>query len=393
MGAQNYMEMKMDIIYQNFDTIEISFQCAIPLRILSQLEHAQKEARSVRNKVYAEIGHKGLPVMVNERGARGGYTYQFDTGHDGQIWLIGDREDRSQWNVRVKIRSLCLALYGYEATKEKILNILDDDLSAKGSDDNFGIPKERISRVDYCLDFALSEPFEPKLENFVCHGRTKKSKMGDIFYNVNSTGQSIETITVGKNPNRQITFYNKIKEITAKRTDYWWRLWDLNKKEFKKEIWRIEIRAYKKELNKWNLKTFEDLEKIIGNVIEDILVNYKYTNPKLNDTNRNRWPKAKIWNKAIKAIKKDLFSYYSKTNEEIVLNQIKENIINQYEKLIHGIFVGYTAATGKDISEIPVVLDYVCGQIMDEISENPQKAIQKYNNKQNEFSFLKVENS
>ena len=128
-------------------------------------------------------------------------------------------------------------------------------------------------------------------------------------------------------------------------------------------------------------------------MIFEILVNYKYTNPKLNDTNRNRWPKAKIWNKAIKAIKKDLFSYYSKTNEEIVLNQIKENIINQYEKLIHGIFVGYTAATGKDISEIPVVLDYVCGQIMDEISENPQKAIQKYNNKQNEFSFLKVENS
>lgn len=238
-----------------------------------------------------------------------------------------------------------LSLYGYEATKEKVLDILDNDLSAKGSDDNFGIPQERISRVDYCLDFIFEEPFLPKLENFVCHGRTKKSKMGNLFYNVSGTGQNIETITIGKNPNRQITVYNKIKEITAKNTHYWWDIWGLEKNKFNNEIWRIEIRAWKKELNKWNLRTFEDLEKIIGNVISDILESYKYTEPNLNDKNCNRWPKAEIWKKVIKASKADLFNYTSKTNEKIVLNQIRETVINQYEKLIHGIFVGYSTHT------------------------------------------------
>lgn len=383
----------MKVLYQNFDTLEISFQCAIPVRILAQLEQAQKEARTARNPVYAEIGHNKMAVMVHERGARGGYTYQFTNGLDGQIWLIGDREDATQWNVRVKVRSLCLALYGYAAVKEKVINILDNDLSARGSDDNFGIPQERISRVDYCLDFIFKEPFSPKLENFVCHGRTKKSKMGNLFYDVSGTGQHVETITIGKNPNRQITVYNKIKEITAKHTHYWWDIWGLEKNKFNNEIWRIEIRAWKKELNKWNLRTFEDLEKIIGNVISDILESYKYTKPNLNDQNCNRWPKAELWKKVIKASKTDLFNYTSKTNEKIVLNQIRETVINQYEKLIHGIFVGYTAATGKDVSEIPAVLDYVCDQLMEEMNENPQKFIQKYNKKSNEFSFFEEEKS
>ena len=113
----------MKLIYQNFDTLEISFQCALPLVILSQLEQAKKEAQSCKNAVYAEIGPNKLPVMVYEVGSRGGYTYQFQTGHDGEIWLFGDRENTKLWNARVRVKSLCLALYGYAKTKEKILQI------------------------------------------------------------------------------------------------------------------------------------------------------------------------------------------------------------------------------------------------------------------------------
>ncbi len=383
----------MEIIYQNFDALVVSFQCAVPLRILSQLERAQQEARDTRNKAYAEIGPNALPVMVHERGARGGYTYQFSTGHDGQTWLIGSREDTTQWNVRVQVSSLCLALYGYEGTKEKLIDILDDDLKAKGPEENFGLPKERVSRVDYCLDFALSEKFSPTYKIFVCHGRAKKNEIGGLPYNQLSTGQGVETITVGKMPNRQATIYNKIKANTAQHKNYWWDIWGIDKEKFDKEIWRVEIRAGKKELNKWNLRTFDHLEEIIGNVIEDILKRYKYTIPNKNDTNSKRWPTAKIWLMAIEAVKKDLFNYYSKTNSKIVLNQIKEDIISNYETLIKGLFVGYTAATGKDISEMPGVLDHVCGQLIDDIAANPNKFVQKYNKKCGKFSFLEKEKS
>lgn len=381
----------MDIIYQNFDTLEISFQCALPRGILLQLEQAKKEAQSNKNPVYAEIGVNRLPVMVHEMGARGGYTYQFSTGHDKHIWLVGDREDTTHWNVRVKVRSLCLALYGYEQTKEDVLNILDDDLRAKGPDENYGIPVERVSRFDYCVDIILKEPFNPNYHNFVCHGRTKKAEMGGIFYNQVATGENVETVTLGKMPNRQVTIYNKTKEIIASHKSYWWELWGINKNDFKNDIWRIEIRAGKKELNKWNLRTFDNFEEIVGNVINKILNDYKYTIPNKNDDNRTRWPISPIWQKTINAIKKDLFNFTSETDSELVLNQIKEVMIERYEKQIKGLFIGYTALTGKDIAEIPGVLDHVCGQMMDDISNNPNKFRQKHNIKLNKFSFLETE--
>lgn len=381
----------MEIIYQNFDTIEISFQCAISGYVLKQLERAKKEAQSIKNSFYAEIGQNKLPVMVGETGAKGGYTYQFSTGHDGHIWLIGDRDNRTHWNVRVKVRSLCLALYGYEATKVKILDILDNDLRAKGPDDNFGIPVERISRFDYCVDFILEDKFQPKYEDFVCACRTKKSQIGDLPYKQVSTGDHIDTLMIGKMPNKQITIYNKTKEIIASKKSYWWDIWEINKKEFNKTIWRVEIRAGKKELNKWNLRKFEDFEQIVGNVINKILNDYKHTKPNKNDLNRTRWPISTIWINIIKAIKKDLFKYTDKENAPIILNKIKTELIECYKKQIQGLLTGYNAATGRDISEIPGVLEQFCGDFLEEISQNPNKFIQKHDKKVKEFTFLNKE--
>lgn len=381
----------MELLYQNFDKLVISFQGAVPSFIRSQLENAQKEARSVCNQVYAEIGSNNLQVMMHERGARGGYAYQFSTGHDGHIWLIADRDNESLWNIQVHVRSLCLALYGYEKTKQQILDILINDLKAIGEEKNNLIPLERISRVDYCLDFILEEKFNPSFNHFVCTGRAKKSEFGELKYNQITTGSSVETLTVGKMPSKQVTIYNKIKEIKVKFKKYWWNIWKIEEKNFEKEIWRIEIRLGKKELNKWNLRRFADLEKIIGNVIRKTLEDYQLKEPCLKNKNKNRWKTAEIWKKAIKATKSDLFDYSTDVDEKIILNQIREEVINQYEKLISGIFVGYTAATGKDISEIPGVLDHVCGNLLDEVSCNPQKFVQKYAKKRGEFSFCEKE--
>lgn len=388
MGPQIYMETEMKLIYQNFDGLEIAFQCAIPLAILATLEQGKKEARDSRSASFSEIGPNHFPVMVHETGAKGGYTYQFSTGPDGEIWLIGDREARDQWNVRVRVRSLCLALYGYEKTKEKILDILLNHLLAKGPDENDKIPKERISRVDYCLDFHFMEEFQPSYLNFVCAGRAKKGFIGELPMQLESSGQSIEYIRVGKIPNRQIVIYNKTREISAKKKSYWWQLWGLNKSEFIGEIWRVEIRAGKKELNKWNLRSFNDFEKMIGDVISLTLNEFKYTNPNLNDKNMTRWPMSKLWVKSIKATEKDLIKYISNAERNSVLKELRDNIILNYKKLISGIYVGLTAATGKDLAQIPEVLDLVCDELFQEMSENPRKFIQKYNKKNEQFKFL-----
>lgn len=377
----------MKLIYQNFDGLELSFQCAIPARILTQLAAAKTIAQQNGGKSYIEVGARNLPIMVSDKGAKGGYQYQFSTGHDGEIWLIADRGEYS-WNVRVRVRSMCLAINGYEKTKDKILETLISDLRAKGPKENDFKPQERISRVDYCLDFLIDKEFRPDYRDFVCHGRTKKQEIGNLYYGQTSTGQLVETITLGKMPNRQTTIYNKIKEIKATSKTYWLKIWELNENEIEGNIWRVEIRAGKKELNKWNLRNFDDFEKIIGNLFLDILNNYKYTTPNKNDLNQSRWPMNKLWELCIISINADLFSYMETNKGAELLKDMRETIIKRYEKLISSLCVGLTAATGKDVSEIPGVLDHVCGHVLDEMELNPQKMIQKYKKKMDEFNQL-----
>lgn len=284
--------------------------------------------------------------------------------------------------------SLCLALYGYEKTKEKILRTLSEAILAKGPEYNDHIPQERISRIDYCFDFHFTEEFQPSYLNFVCAGRTKKGVLGELFMQAECTGQFIEYVRIGKMPNRQVVIYNKTREISATKKSYWWQLWGLEKSEFKGDIWRVEIRAGKKELNKWNLRTFTDFKKMVGDVISTTLDEFKYTTPNPNDKNMTRWPMSPIWQKAIKASQSNLLIYSSKASRKRVIKELKENVINNYKKLIFGIFVGYTAAAGKDISEIPGVMELVCDEILEQAAHNPAKFKQKYKKKLQEFAQL-----
>jgi hypothetical protein len=380
--------MEMRVVYQNFDHLEMSFQCAVPSSICRTLEMAKQDAQASREASYTEIGPNSLKVMVYETGARGGYQYMFHTGPDGEIWTVSNKEDRAGWNVRVRPRSLCLALNGYAGTKEKILGILLNDLQAKGPDENDKKPLERISRVDYCLDFLIEDDFQPDIKNFVCASRAKKGYITEIPAQVESVGQFVEYVRVGKMPNRQITIYNKLREISASRKHYWWDFWGLKKSEITGKIWRVEIRAGKSELNKWNLRRFSDFEKMIGDVITTTLNDFEYRIPNPGDKNMTRWKISPLWEKAIEKTETNLLEYISRAERKEILQGIRKDIQERYEKLLSGILVGYTALTGYDISEIPGVLELVSGHILDEASENPEKFRKKYKKKRGRFSQL-----
>jgi len=254
------------------------------------------------------------------------------------------------WNVKVIVSELQLALYGYEETKDEILDILTNDLQATEL-------TERISRVDYCIDFAVTEDFQPERKDFICHGRTKKK-----FQN--------NQITIGQMPNRQISIYNKLQEISDNHKSYMWDIWGLEDDDFKKAIWRVEICAGKKELNKWDLRTFDNLEEAIEEVFLETLKDFRYIAP---DSKKD----SLIWKRAKKAIKKGLFSYIPKTDEETVLEVIS-NKANEYCKNeIENYSIKYMTLTGKDISEIPGVLELVEGQCLEEIRGKPNKYFKK----------------
>jgi len=372
----------MKKIYQNFDALDVSFQCYIPQYNIGELERAKKSAQESRRPALAYLGETNTPVMVGETGAKGGYSYRFDAELDGAIWFIAPSQDINRWNVRVSCKSLMLALHGYYKTKDKLLKFLIEDLDAIFPADE-PHPKERVSRFDYCFDFA-SEDFIPISANFIAHGRSKK----DSIFRITERGRVIESITIGKMPNRQSIIYNKTREIISHAKAYWWDIWELNKSEFKGNIWRVEIRAGKKELNKWGLKRFRDFEKKAGDVIISILEDNRYLIPNENDNNAARWKTAKFWQICINSANENLNDFISNANRTKIISDYRENVIRMYGSHISGMLTSLTAVIGRDISEIPGVLDLVASDLINRISQNPEKFAKNHKKAEERFVFL-----
>lgn len=394
----------MKPIYAAFDGFDVSFQCALPKWILDDLSEAKKEAQENRSDAIAKIGKNRVPVLVGETGSRGGFTYRFDTGFHGETWLVVDSQKREGWNVRVSVKSLTMALYGYEGVKEKILGFLINDLEAKGicqktKDGEYTeTPLERISRIDFCIDFKTDD-FIPVAEDFVAEGRFKKKtiysteKIDDKNENQETveivfSGRNIKYIRVGVMPNRQIVLYDKISDITDKRKEYWWKIWGINKSEFQGKIWRLEARAGKKELNKWNLRRFSDFEKKAGDVISQILKDIRYTVPSITDKNITRWPMAGFWQEAINISREELKNHISDAQRKMIIEGHRRQLKTQFEKMILGSAVSYAALNGMEVEEIPGVLDILGEAMIQNIKENPAKYLKKHQDSVDKYAEL-----
>lgn len=389
----------MEPIYSNFDGLDVSFQCALPEHILNTLAEAKKQAQDIKNDAVAKVGKNDTVVLVGETGCRGGFTYRFDTGFHGETWFIVHTLKQDGWNVKVSVKSLTLALYGYEAVKEKILNFLVNDLEAMGASrvnketgkvTNF--PLERISRFDFCIDFK-TDKFIPDIAAFVGKGRFKKrllnSDENDNFISeIVFSGRAAKYFRIGSMPNRQVVLYDKISDITEKRKEYWWNIWGIKKPDFEGQIWRVEARAGKKELNKWNLRRFSDFEKMAGDVISSILKDIKYTIPSNTDKNITRWPLANFWKSAINIAEEKLQNHISHAERKMIIEGYRAQISEQFEKSILGQTVSYAALHGMDVSEIPAVLDIIGDNMIDRIRKNPQKFQEKHQNATDKYSQL-----
>ena len=381
----------MKILYQNFDALTLSFQCAVPEDVLMQLAEAKMVAQAQQRPVTICLLPCELQITVHYKGVKG-TPYQFHTGPMGAIYMIRENQSEEGWNVTVKSYALSLAVKGYEQVRHEILDVLQNDLNVKGP--YGGLPIERISRVDYCIDFLIDAPLHLSPENFQCHNRTKKSLHGnlikqneEIYFNQVITGNVTETITLGKMPNRQVCFYNKGKEINVSQKEYYFDIWEIDKNILlddinKKEIWRLEIRAGKKELNKRNIKRFSEFHDKIKYVFINTLKEYQFVNVE----NKNELNP--IWVNAIKTLKNISFSYSSNADKEKILEDLKNQKIKHYTNSLQGHFIGYAALKDMDISEIPAVLEDFGKEFIEDVSKDPEKYKQKHNRKISEFSPL-----
>jgi hypothetical protein len=373
----------MKLIYQGFDGLDVSFQGKVLEEIKYDLKTAKEEAIETNKLAYAELGIKKIPVLVRASGAHG-YQYILDTGIDRETWFISENSKSERWNIRVSIKSLSLALYGYEGVKKNILKFLED-IKAQGVLEDFQL-LERVSRFDYCFDF-ISDDFTINPQLITANKNSKRRFIGGN--ELISQNKDIETVLIGKMPNRQIAIYNKKKEINIKNKQYWLNFWNLTEEEIEnKNIWRVEIRAGKKELDTWNLKRFNDFEEKAGDVLLDIAKAIRYLKENINDINKARWENIEFWDDILNGINSDLFEFINKSKRKRIIEGLKIEKINDYRNGILNLISPYMALTGREYDELADTLTEIEGFIGQEFYNYPDIYEDKIYKAKERFIFL-----
>ena len=385
----------MELRYSNFDGLDVTFQGKVPADILQVLEAAKTEAQLRKKDVPIRIGGWFTPVLVAETGMRGGFAYRLDTGEDGEIWAISKSDSSEGWNIRASVKSLSLALYGYEGVKERIFHFLQN-IKAVGPIDGYQPPqrpKERISRLDFCADFSMTTGFQPNDAHFIAHSHcTRSTQMAAIDLPMEQVrrGRRIETIRIGAMPGRQVTLYDKSREVKSSNKPYWWDFWGLDKKTFKGSVWRVEARAGKDELDKWGVKTFADFEAKAGDVVLGILQAIRYVSPN-DDSNPARWPDHPLWVLTQETARKALEPYTCGADRKKIIADLRIVAQNTFKNLMVGMLPGYMVTHGFEDTEATKAIEAIQEDMLHAARHAPAILSKKHEQTAARYVFLDMD--
>ena len=123
---------------------------------------------------------------------------------------------------------------------------------------NLAVPPDGVSigRVDFAVDILAPE-FDLEPEHFIMHARSRRKTFADLEQ-MQTHGPSgrFKSVTIGKQPGRQVIVYDKRKEVLSKRTVEWPIIWNRNLEKMglpeldlvdraKSQVWRVELRMGK----------------------------------------------------------------------------------------------------------------------------------------------------
>ncbi len=374
----------MKRIYKNFDGLDIAFQGCFPADELEKLAIAKELAQKNDDDAITYLGDPEVRVAVRKTG-KPPYMYVFDTGPDGEIWMVQNTDDQTDYGIFISVKSLSFALYGYEGVKERIICMLKD-IGAKGD------LLERINRVDFCVDF-VTDHFTPNPQHFVCHGRSTKRGIGKketVDLQTVERGYEYESIMIGKMPGKQVTLYNKSREVHAKNKPYWWDFWRLDQKSFTGQVWRVELRASRNEIDRWQAKRFEGFEAKIGDLFEKMLDNTRYVVPN-GDSNVSRWPKSALWKEVRAAVKEALHPYSSGLEPETIKEVLRYEVRERYVKQIISLIPGLAVTLGQEAHELSDATIYVRDRLLEHNEDQPDLLAEKFRRVKERLVFLDEE--
>lgn len=357
----------MHLIRMGFDGLDISY----PLTISEELADKMRSGKEVAEGGNGERGsflHNGVRMEVAATGARGGYAYRCDSGFggpQGEIWFFKKPTGRAdEWGVRVSCRALPLALHGLAKTRARI----EDTLKRLGLDYVPGT--ESIGRVDVACDV-----FAPDLildrAHFVAPASSRVQEISESLVQVTGRSGRVESVTIGKNPQRQVVVYDKRAEVIATGKRWWWPIWWdalearglplVDHRDRKSgSVWRVEIRAFKRHLkDKWQVTTWGHLRERLPDILHHALCDVRFVTP-TNDSNRGRWPDHPLWLLAYEAFMQDMEDLNSMVDPKVIEGLLFEDRDEMLRKQIAGCLLSRAALHGVSKRQLRA---YVMGSV------------------------------
>lgn len=332
----------MQCLYVGIDGLDVAWRGVARQATIDLLEAAKSQAIGQDHAEKIMIGE--LEVSVAQTGAKGGYAFKVDTGDDGEIWWIKRSQDAMHWNIRVSVKSLALAVYGYSAVKERLFE--------RAEKMDIALYQESIGRIDFCSDWLMGEDFDLRPEAFVHHGSSRCAQhmvpdAGDGWQAV-MAGRRYTSVTIGTMPGRQLIVYDKRREAVRKKKDHWFDIWGVNKAD-RPNVWRIEVRSGKVDLrDHWGIRTFEDLEAGFGDLVQDALRSIRYCDP----SDRNPNPTRRRWSKWWLAAAQKFVDNYQRAGlwraGTRTVTGGRQTLRAMYHRLIAGLVASLAAVDGCD---------------------------------------------
>lgn len=148
-------------------------------------------------------------------------------------------------------------------------------------------------------------------------------------------------------PGCQIIVYDKRRDSITKQKYWWFEVWGVDWHNKSYEIWRVEIRAGKKELkDKWNLRHLSDVKDAIGDVYAQALEDVRYLADDQSDGNVTRQLLHPLWVAAQSALEMSPDIERAGLLPGHVKEVERQKAIDTAETLILGNACSYAAAQG-----------------------------------------------
>lgn len=370
----------MTIIHSGFDTIIFAVKGAAKPETLKYLDIHKEKAVKAQRDILVRFKNNTLKGLVAPTGTSGGYAYILKFHGDlGHVIQLKRNLDRNGWNAHVKIRAFALATYGWN---EAIAHVFAN-LAAIGFSE-YGIS---LNRIDYAMDF-LNAGLSLNPSHIVAHSHTKKAAH-KLEINAHSRGQAYETITAGKMPNRQVTIYDKRREVTEKHNHVWYEFWGIDPKDITQTVHRVEIRLGKNELLKREIRTLDDFRtKVIAAMTHAAEV-IRYVTPREGDQNTSRWPNHPLWDHVQAHVRAHVLRNQNYVDPARVKHVLRAQKGRECKKQVLGNMANLSVFLDMDPEQMKEQMVKLWSEVFSEIQANDAHSFWKSRAKtQDRFSFL-----